>query len=540
MPNIEDNNAKLIFNMEELFNLIVNVWDSGHSGMYENSLSTGMIEDSIAKMNDFFSMGASSLIESDNMMTVGVDDLNINSDDHLFSSRTELESLGITGQDALELIMTYAGTLSSLQDIDTGLNNYQQELCCDFMAGIRAGLNDIDMSQVERYLTSDDYTVDNNGKSHFDAIAEGINFAHDYMDSHHDSPKFMDCFEQFKESQANSTSEIAELMDEQYGIECTMQHYKDLLSNGSDSFSSVEEYEDAIRKYFAASAENARMTDKIAFKSRESMVPYEEYPYYKHPELNPFGIYAMFHPSEIHQQPCEKPYLPNDFLDRPHKESQKLLQEACNAMCDAIGIRHIKVILTSDPEIKNAAQNSGFLPFTLIDDTLFLNKDYARASIDHFGNTDSLLVDMAHEIGHSLVMLHCGMLKQKINETLADILSTLITCMMGIDVDVARQYFLWSYDGKGNWAYKSSEGRWDASCVGRFWYETSTLEAFLDAMEDRHFRDIAYDYDTESREAVNEMVVRELDYQMNEAGGFKDNLTKCLDNVLRCLPIPRR
>ena len=387
MPNIEDNNSKLIFNMEELFNLIANVWDSGHSGMYENSLSTGMIEDSIAKMNDFFNMGASSLIESDNMMTVGVDDLNINSDDHLFSSRTELESLGITGQDALELIMTYAGTLSSLQDIDTGLNNYQQELCCDFMAGIRAGLNDIDMSQVERYLTSDDYTVDNNGKSHFDAIAEGINFAHDYMDSHHDSPKFMDCFEQFKESQANSTAEIAELMDEQYGVECTMQHYKGLLSNGSDGFNSVEEYEDAIRKYFAASAEHAQLSSQISFKSRESMLPYEEYSFYdvKHPERNPFGIYAAYnyHGDFPPSDTIAKPYLPEDLLDRDPKEISKYMQNACDIICDAVKLGHLHVFITTDEAKATNGTYEGkwLLPFTLWDNAIYINRDYMETCI---------------------------------------------------------------------------------------------------------------------------------------------------------------
>lgn len=365
--------------MEDLFLAIADSWNSGFDVDMSNSSLTydNMIEDSIAKMSDFFDMGTSSLIESDNMMTVGVDDLNINSDDNLFGSRAELESMGITGQDALELMMTYAGTQSSLQGMDTGFNSYQQELCCDYMAGIRAELNDIDMSQVESYLTGDDYTAGINGKSRFDAIAEGMAFAHDYMDSHSDSPKFIDCFEQFKESQANSSAGIAELMDEQYGVECTMQHYKDLLSNGSDGFSSVEEYEDAIRKYFAASAEHAQLSSQISFKSRESMVPYENNPCYDtyHPERNPFGVYIMYHSNGAHPvETFQKPYLPDDFLDRPAKEGTKLLQDACNILCDAAGCRHIKVFLTDSTIVtNNAAHHAGVCPFILIDDTLYLN-----------------------------------------------------------------------------------------------------------------------------------------------------------------------
>lgn len=114
--------------MEELFSMIANAWDSRLSELYDGSISTDMIENSIAKVNGFFDMGASSMIVFDNMMTVGGDDLNINSNDNLFSSRSELESMGITGQDAFELMMTYAGTLSSLQGMDAGLDYYQQEL----------------------------------------------------------------------------------------------------------------------------------------------------------------------------------------------------------------------------------------------------------------------------------------------------------------------------------------------------------------------------------------------------------------------------
>ena len=524
--------------MEELFSIMATVWEGELFGMQEAGPFHDILEDSITKASEFFRPVES--VSHKDGTSILLEDYSFEQDS--LYSHANLSSIGIAGHDALDMMLAHEGTNLAIQEMDIDFSKSQKDLCSDFMVGVRAGLNGIEPSLLENLLMQEALEFGNgmSEENRLTAIEEGMEFARDYMEFHSEEPNFSECFNHFCESLSGSMAEIAELQDMKYGIECTLQHYRDLLGNVEMNVASMEEYEDAIRKYFVASIENARMTDMIAFKSRESMVPYEEYPYYKHPELNPFGIYAMFHPSEIHLESYEKPYLPDDFLDRPHKESQKLLQEACNAMCDAASIRHIKVILTSDPEIRNAAQNSGFLPFTLIDDTLFLNRDYARASIAHFGNTDSLLVDMAHEIGHSLVMLHCGMLKQKTNETLADILSTLITSMMGIDVDVARQYFLWSYDGKGNWAYKSSEGRWDASCVGRFWYEISTLDSFLIAMQDRHFRDIAYDYDTESREAVNEMVVRELDYQMNEAGKFNDNLTKCLDNVLRYLPIPRR
>lgn len=525
--------------MEEIFSAIAEGWDNGFADASENVLSQDIISDSISKANDFFYPdGSFGLSGESTMHGDGYSVL----DDSLYNCM-QLDSFGITGQEALDMALAYEGTSQMLHEMDYGFSSHQGELCCDFMAGVRAGVNDTDVSQMTDFLNNQPYSEGHTlGLLRADIMEEGFKYAQDYMDGQHDSPNFAECLDQFQESHAKEYSEIAKLMDDRYSADCEMLHYKDLLKNGVDGFDSLEDCEDAIRKYYAASAEYGRLSNELSFKSRESMLPYEElstiYPL-EHPEHNPFGVYIMYHSNGAHPvETFQKPDLPNDFLDREPKEGTKLLQNACDAMCDAAGIRHIKVFLTDNTMItKNAAHHPGGFLFTYIDDTLYLNRDYARDCIQYFGNTDSLLVDMAHEIGHAVNMVHCGRLDRKSDETLADMFSTILTSMMGIDIEVSREWNLKEYDGVGSDEYKPSEGRWDIEAAGKYWTELSTIKTYIDAIEDPHFRELVYNYKTDSIIDVYDMAQKELDYQINEAGGSKDMLRKGFDHVLKYLSL---
>ena len=185
----------------------------------------------------------------------------------------------------------------------------------------------------------------------------------------------------------------------------------------------------------------------------------------------------------------------------------------------------------------NAAHHMGVCPFTLIDDTLYLNRDYARDCLKEFGSTDILLWIMAHEIGHAEIALHCGFLDKKSNETLADMFSSILVSKMGIDIDVLRQWNLWNYDGDGSHDYKPSEGRWDIVSAGKYWSQLTTLDSFVNALEDKHFRELVYNYNADSVETVNTMAQNELDYQINEAGGSKEKLINAFDHILKFLSL---
>ena len=65
-------------------------------------------------------------------------------DDELSYSLDQLFNMGITGKEALSLIITHEFSHRVLQDTHfPGLNNgsWEQELCCDFFMGVRASLD---------------------------------------------------------------------------------------------------------------------------------------------------------------------------------------------------------------------------------------------------------------------------------------------------------------------------------------------------------------------------------------------------------------
>ena len=116
--------------MEELFNsMIANVWDAGLSGIYENQLSYDMIEESVGRACDFFHIEHTESIEPGHTTAVSLGDTGTYGDEILFFNRVQLEDMGLTGQDGLDLVMTHEGTHIALQDLDTGFNCYQEELC---------------------------------------------------------------------------------------------------------------------------------------------------------------------------------------------------------------------------------------------------------------------------------------------------------------------------------------------------------------------------------------------------------------------------
>ena len=528
--------------MEELFSTIATVWEGGLLGMQEAGPLHDMLEDSIAKASEFF-QPVESVYHKDGT-SILLEDYSFGQDS--LYSHANLSSMGIVGQDALDMMLAYEGTNLAIQEMDIDFSKSQKELCSDFMVGVSAGLNGIEPSLLENLLMQEALEPRNDmlEENRLSAIEEGMEFAREYKESHPEEPNFSECFNHFKESQANSIAEIAELMDEKYGIECTMQHFKDLLSNGFDSSGSVEKYEDTIREYFAASAEYVRLSSQISFKSRESMLPYEEYSFYdvKHPERNPFGVYVAYnyHGDFPPTDTIAKPYLPDDLLDRDPKEISKYIRNACDIICDAANLGHLHIFITTDEAKSTNGTYEGkwLLPFTLWDNAIYINRDYMETCIKQFGTMDVILFLIAHEIGHAVNEIHCGRLVAKDDENLADMFSGIVLSKMGVDTDIIRQWNQWEGNADPNF-YKPIEGRWDAAAAGTYWTEMATLKSYTNAIEDPHFRELAYNYNTASEEMVSAMAQKELDYQINEAGGRKDNLIKFIDGLKKYMLITR-
>ena len=122
-------------------------------------------------------------------------------DDVLIYNREQMTDMGITEKYAFDLIMTHEGTHRMLQGMNTGFSPHQEELCCDYMAGVRAGLNGLDVSQMEDSLVNSHASASHpDGHSRVESIEKGVEFAEHYMKEHGVPPTFTECIEYFSEN----------------------------------------------------------------------------------------------------------------------------------------------------------------------------------------------------------------------------------------------------------------------------------------------------------------------------------------------------
>lgn len=271
----------------------------------------------------------------------------------------------------------------------------------------------------------------------------------------------------------------------------------------------------------------------IAFGSKEEMLPYDEM--YNHelgnPISNPFGIYASrFLDGQINVDDCiSKPELPMDFT-----EGQ--LQEACNKICDVLHIRHLPVFMTSNvPNAQHMSIGGPFL-FTLIDDFLSLNPDYAKQWIEKLGTTDIVLSDMAHEIGHAMADKYCGNLSRFMQEIVADFISGFINAKIGVDIDVARQWFMSEYDPVGIDDYPVSEKRWDIEAAGYYFGQLVGSEELKMALKDLDFLKLLRDYDGDSSQTLAQV---EWDKLHSHTYNLTDSMESMLDSIKKYMIIKR-
>ena len=166
---------------------------------YGETLTDEMIVTSVQQASDFFNMENPMAVKED--WTTGVyPNATVSPiDDILIFNREQLVGMGITEQDGLDLVMTHECAHRALQGMrHLGFDSHQEELCCDFMAGVRAGLNGIDVSQMENSLV--DTTVSDThpaGGDRVDSIEAGVKFAEEYYKVHEEAPTFSQCLDYF-------------------------------------------------------------------------------------------------------------------------------------------------------------------------------------------------------------------------------------------------------------------------------------------------------------------------------------------------------
>lgn len=175
---------------------------------YSGTLTIEDVNESIKSASDFFNMESPMIVSEG--WTTGVYNRSLTTvnDDVLIFNSEQLQNMGITEKEGLDLVMTHENTHRALQGLETGFSEHQEELCCDYMAGVRAGLNSMNTEQMIQSLENEPETLTHPaGELRVEAIKEGQNFAADFITNNGYSPTFNDCLEHFKLSDSYLNTE---------------------------------------------------------------------------------------------------------------------------------------------------------------------------------------------------------------------------------------------------------------------------------------------------------------------------------------------
>lgn len=189
------------FNVDFLHNHLPDSWFDSFHKAWGDSLTDEMVLQSVQEASDFFNMNAPIDVHEDWTTGVMTGMPFTENDDILVFNRQQMLDMGITDKEGFDLVMTHEGAHRALQGLNTGFDSHQEELCCDYMAGVRAGLNGMDEGKMAASLEN---TIESethpDGVARVEAIEAGVSFAHSYMESHNGvPPTFSDCLEHFEQ-----------------------------------------------------------------------------------------------------------------------------------------------------------------------------------------------------------------------------------------------------------------------------------------------------------------------------------------------------
>ena len=275
--------------MEDLFNMIAATWDDGSSSGLDAPMTSEMMDDSVARAHDFFDVGSSLEMGLGGQNAFGLEGANhfvgesfgfMGFEDSFFNP-SQFEGMGLSAQDSLDLLMTHEGTEVLLNGMDTGFNSFQEELCCDYMAGVRAGLIGMDVSHIEHSFSEIPLQMGHaDGDYRAAAFAEGVAFANEFVGIHGSEPSFMDCLESYNDGQiAHDIADMARLEDQLFGYECQMEHYQHQLEARPDDEGAQQQYAEIAKEYDALKAEfeqkqtTLKGGDDTIGESRQGMLP---------------------------------------------------------------------------------------------------------------------------------------------------------------------------------------------------------------------------------------------------------------------------
>ena len=201
--SLQQDDHNLLNSVTSTTNLDLNSINSAESFLqyYSGSLTIDDVNESIHSASVFFNMDSPMIVSEGWTTGIFNRDLTTVNDDVLIFNAEQLQEMGITEKEGLDLVMTHENTHRALQNMDTGFSEHQEELCGDYMAGVRAGLNSMDVSQMVNSLINTPETITHPaGVLRVEAIKEGQQFASDFLSQNGHAPTFDDCLEHFKSS----------------------------------------------------------------------------------------------------------------------------------------------------------------------------------------------------------------------------------------------------------------------------------------------------------------------------------------------------
>lgn len=178
-------------------------------------LDDSMVADAVHESSEFFHIDDPISIREAGTTGVYTGMSFTEKDDVLVFSRDQLDNMGITDKEGLDLVMTHEAAHRVLQGSGIYFTSHQEELCCDYMAGVRAGLNNLDATKMENSLADTHESISHpDGQDRVAAIERGQQFARDYYAQHGVSPSLQECLAHFGQDLPHIQHEQITLRDD--------------------------------------------------------------------------------------------------------------------------------------------------------------------------------------------------------------------------------------------------------------------------------------------------------------------------------------
>lgn len=223
--------------------------------IYEFLIPDEAITAAVSNACEFFGLPEVPIVNSDGVC-VWPNDVHTSFDDVIGVNREQLSDMGMISSDSLKLAYTHECAHRALQGYEI-YDGPQEELVCDYFAGIHAGLNDIDSEQFEealrRTVASESHP---DGALRIQSIEYGKQIAAD-IKVQGITPTFEYCLDRFEDFQNGQTDidEVHHLSDNGSEISFGSAYSKEeYAAKAENCYKEAEKYYDKANRDEKASA----------------------------------------------------------------------------------------------------------------------------------------------------------------------------------------------------------------------------------------------------------------------------------------------